>query len=154
MPKTRKVTASDILANFRKTPQSDLVIKRLEKVEKRKREEEDANSSMLQSFAGVLHKGAFAERKYKIAKEHGDFKGTFWDFLGNPEFAQASYEVGLEKVQDDPSLLPLEGGWVKKLGQGLINLLNPSSVTEPTVPELPGIDLLNPKISPVEKEVL
>lgn len=149
MPKTKKITASDILANFRRTPRSDLVIERLEKIEKRKREEEDAKSLMLQSFAGVLHKGAFAERKFKIAKDYGDFEGTFWNFLSKPELAQASYELGLEKVRADPSLL--EDGWLEKIGQGIKNLLNPSSITESTVPELPGIDLLNPIIEEKEK---
>ncbi len=139
----KNITASQILANYRKSPDTDLVIERLNKVERRKREDEDARQGAINSIASALNRGAFAEKKFKIA-EIGGFEGTFWDFMSKPEIAQGRFEVGLKKVQADPSLLG--DNWIDKLGTGLRNLLNPSSIAQPTQPDIPGINLLDKEI--------
>ncbi len=102
MPKT--IRASDILENFRITPRTDIVIERLQKVESRKREEEESRLAVIDSLRELSLSGAEATRKHKIAKI-GGFEGNFLNFLFNPELAQAGFEEGIKKVQADPSVL-------------------------------------------------
>ena len=95
----KRVTASDIIANFQNNvPDSRAVIRRMNVVEQRKRDDENAKLAMIDSVRKVSNLGAEAERKFNIAKK-GDFKGNFWQFLMNPEISQTYYETGLDKLQ-------------------------------------------------------
>ena len=113
MAKTKKVRASDILANFQQNvPDSRSVILRLNVMEQRKREDENAKLAMIDSIRGLTVKGAEAERKFDIAKK-GDFEGNFWQFLMNPETSQMYYETGLDKIQSGE--IPIEDSMLEKL---------------------------------------
>ena len=118
-----KVTASSILENFRKGPRTDLVIQRINKIEKRKREDEDAQLKMQSVVSDTLFKNAELRKKFEIAKI-GGFKGSFFKSLFNPAQSQAYYELGIEKVKDDPSILD-SSNWLKALGKGIGTLVMP-----------------------------
>ncbi|KKN76981.1 hypothetical protein LCGC14_0364730 [marine sediment metagenome] len=117
MPKT--IRASDILKNFSKVPRTDLVIDRIRKVEERKREEEESKLLLIDTFRKVSLSGSEAARKHKIAKA-GGFDGGLLAFLTKPEEAQVSYELGLDKVKADPSILG--DNFFDKIGQAFRNL--------------------------------
>lgn len=104
MAQIKRITASDILENFRVTPRTDIVIDRLQKVESRKREEEESRLTVIDSFRELSLSGAEAKRKHKIAKI-GGFEGDFFKFLFQPELAQAGFEEGIKEIQADPSKL-------------------------------------------------
>lgn len=146
-----RVRASDILANFtRNVPDSRAVVRRLNVMEHRKREEENAKSLMIDSIRKLTNKGAEAERKFSLAKK-GGFEGNFWRFLMNPETSQMYYETGIDKTRAgeipiEDSLLEKvskESGGLSQIGQGLNELLNPLDIAQPDM-SISALGTLNP----------
>ena len=119
----KKITASDILANLQNNvPDSRAVVRRLNVVEQRKQDDENAKLAMIDSIRKVSNLGAEAERKFNIAKK-GDFEGNFWQFLMNPEISQTYYETGLDKLQAGE--VEMEDNFLDKFGQ-LIESITPN----------------------------
>lgn len=137
----KRITASDILANFQNNvPDSRAVVRRLNVLEQRKREDENAKLAMIDSIRKASNLGAEAERKFSIAKK-GDFTGNFWDFLMNPETSQAYYETGLDKLQVGE--VEMEDNFLDKFGKLLGGLFNPTKIAQPDT-SVNALGTLNP----------
>lgn len=144
-----KITASDILANFQKNvPDSRAVVRRLNVIEQRKREDENAKLAAIDSIRKASNVGAEAERKFNIAKK-GDFKGNFWQFLTKPEIAQTFYETGLDRIQAGEA--ELEDNFLDKFGKLLGGLFNPTEIAQPDL-NVPALGTLTPELEPIIEE--
>lgn len=103
---SENISASKILAQFkrgRKGVSSHLFLKRLNRLEQRKREQSKIKLQAFEEVQKLFSTGAKFERRYNVARV-GGFEGGFFDFFRQPEVGEASFQKGLGLLQEDPSL--------------------------------------------------